>query len=279
VITAKSTTDSEPADTYVVATADCDLANEKHFGRILALPVISLTTYFNQFRIPIVLERLKWGETGLAQRLVTILNTLIEITGDRPLEYDVVLEWLERRRVEGIVGDLRKGPIPEDKQLQFDEQAGEARNLGALLDCEIHAGDHGAVLKFIRNAKEALNQKLPKGEQTFLEREFKDLLRSRPKDVFFLAELVPEQAVGYAVLLRFPVQVLASDIASEADGVRHGKRFERKSRIVYPYSVAMMTQFAHLFTGVGLPEGYIESLDIAAEFHLNDWKSGSRYAD
>jgi hypothetical protein len=40
-----------------------------------------------------------------------------------------------------------------------------------------------------------------------------------------------------------------------------------------------MTQFAHLFTGVGLPEGYIESLDIAAEFHLNDWKSGSRYAD
>lgn len=271
IVFAEPAQPSRFAQIYLIATADCDLANEKHFGRLLVLPIIPLGDYFMRFRVSRLIDDLRHGTRGLADRCIQVLNDMLFLAHEQVPERQLALDWILRRPISAIVEDLETEVARSDVGT-LHNAAAKLEALLSLLLSPIDMTNGQEVIDFIGKAKTALGEPLKKGPAAFLENELQAFaIKSTPRDVFVIADLPPLADPGYVVALRFPEQLTSDEIATRR--VRSGgpARFVRHSRVVWPYSSALMSQFASLYTAVGLPDSQRSTLELTLDIIAHNW--------
>jgi hypothetical protein len=279
IVCAESAQPRDLAQIYVIATADCDLANEKHFGRLLAFPIIPLEDYFMRYRVSKIIDDIQHGSGGLAERSLEVLSEMLNLTEQPVPENHYALDWLRRTPVSEILNSLEAEAARldnrESRTAKLRTAAEKLGSLVSLLNSPPDTTKQKDACRYIGDAKAALGQKLTKGAQTYLEGELRSFAgKNTPRDAFLIADIPPllSTPFGYVVALRFPEQLTTDEIATQR--VRkepQPKRFLRKSRVVWPYSTALMSQFASLYTAVGLPDDYRTSIQLCVDMITRAW--------
>jgi len=269
VVQADRPADEGLSDLYFIATGDCDVANDKHFGKLLALPLVPLADYYLRFRVPKLLTELRVGKNGLEDQSVFVLNEALRLAGENALPYKDGLAWMERSGPATICEHLRPQVGP-DSLKQFGQLEQRLICMCTALNSFPSNGSIAAAATFVKQAKDAVGERLKNGPKAYFEKDLQNFLKSSPKDIFLLSEISLDHDPGFVVALRFPEQINSADIS--LDDSTSSRRLRRISRIVYPYSTGILHQFANLFTTVGFPDEQKDSLTIAAELIVQAWE-------
>jgi hypothetical protein len=280
IVCTESAQPTDFAQIYVIATADCDLANEKHFGRLLAFPIIPLEHYFMQYRVSKIIDDIQHGSGGLDECSLEVLGDMLNLAEQNVPKDHYALDWLRRTPVSEILNSLEAEITPLDnsasKIADLRRAALRLEPLVSLLNSPPDMTKRTEVCRYIDDAKAALGQKLKKGANAYLDSELRSFAsKNTPRDAFLISSIppLPSEPPGYVVALRFPEQLTTDEIATRR--VRKGqpsKRFLRQSRVVWPYSTALMSQFASLYTAVGLPDDYRSTLQLVVDMISDAWQ-------
>lgn len=264
VLISESRPDGRLSEILMVITADCDLAHDKHFGKILCLPIVRLERYLSDFWIPLTVRR---AIEKSNRKLFDLCSKLIGTT-NWSYSREKISEWIAEEGIDAFIETTRQNRQPgvQEKKIDVIEEEIRARwDIYTNSSWPLNIKSQVSMLqqiKMLDNPKSADDAAmLQLAEQT------KDLVRGNaPKDVTLIAELSPTLFGGYVILHRFPEILEDSEISS----LRQEGTFFRVSRIVEPYSRQIINQFGQLFSTVGLPDEQSESLLVAVDLTFDD---------
>lgn len=255
------------ATSYMILTADCDLAHEKHYGQVLCLPIISLETYFKLFRLPRMVEK------HLAQSNGKLIDHCHQLIMEMGLKYskERIYSWLVDEGIEHFLETVtsRGNGVP---QMGIDVLTAEIRNRWCIDQVHWRGHSLGDCLNLIQRVKKLDNQRLNESVDLLVKNEIQNLVGGNtPKDVSILAEISQEDASGFVILHRFPEIIRDDEISLVASNTG---AFVRISRIIEPYSRQIINQFGQLFSSVGLPDEHSESVEIAGKIAISNILKG-----
>jgi len=261
------TGDTKLTDYFLIATADCDLANDKHGGKLLCIPLLPLAEYFQTYRLQQVLRSCYETVGSLIERFFA------ELPGyPRNLGKEEFHNWLRdpSTTYEAFITNLNiwseindASPLKESHLVKRKSEVDRIIHLWQVWREMSLAGEVSLAQseKLLTRLHQLTNKKTQ-----LLESEFENYYSNPkylPKDIFLLAEIsASTQEIGFVAALRFPELIRVADIQLE-ESLGHQAIFTRVSRVVYPYNIAVMSQFSNLFTSVGLPNDHLEYLEIA----------------
>lgn len=254
------------SDLYLILTADCDFAHKKHFGQVLCLPIVTISEYVNTFRFPKVVQKL------LDQSLLRLLDScmsVIELTG---MSYDRerLIDWLESDGIDAFESVIKSNLTSEESLRNAETVLGEIRKRWELSLLNEAGLDLRQSLDVMQTIK-VLDKSDTKEDWAWLQwqNEVKNLVGGGnvPKDVSLLAEISPHHVGGFVVLHRFPEVISDREIAMSSS---LPASYTRLSRVVEPYSRAIVNQFGQLFSTVGLPDEQHASVQIAGEMTIEE---------
>lgn len=122
--------------------------------------------------------------------------------------------------------------------------------------------------RWVQASRAALNPADRKGAATYAVRRIQSFLASPPGDVHLISEASPSDKDGYAIALRFALQILDSDVAPLPTD--DGRTYRRVSTIKSPYVYSIAQQFALVFSSVGLPDDERTSVRLAGDFLVDE---------
>lgn len=242
------------SDLLCVITADCDLANEKHQGRILCLPLFSMRNYISSFQLALEVNQTR---TLLANEVVKRVAAFRAMNGRAAISEERAPQWVREKGPQHVLSALDI-EIGTDGYAQFVELS--------MLFIQSVPQDIHFQIDWLQRGMSYLDAgtKNDYGEKKAKEK-VSNLIKQPPKDVYLLAEVSPNDREGYVLALRFAEQVLDVDISLTPGSA--DTTYCRISRIVSPYIYSISQKFGVLFTAVGLPDNQSESVKISGE-HL-----------
>jgi hypothetical protein len=251
------------ADLLMVMTTDCDLARDKHHGRLTCLGLWPMERYLSEF----VLSRLvKKATDQFEDRLVGAVNKLRTTAGGSALTSERVLEWVAEVPVEQVLKVLDPhGGAPEKLHAKVRTHLGElpaVRNKPELF-CD--------QVAWLTRTWSALGQiSEPAAGLRRIRERVDAFVASPPGDVYLLSEVSPEHRVGYAVALRFPIEIRIHDVQLTPLAAAGRPKYRRITTICTPYVFSIAQQFAAVFSAIGTPDDQKESVKLAAAILLHD---------
>ncbi|MCP9271104.1 hypothetical protein [Mycolicibacterium arenosum] len=232
----------------IVITADCDLANNKHGGRISCVPVLPLSVYLHLFYLPPRLQRLQLATRSRAGDLVrTHQKQLPEY--DEPISDDRVISWVAETSAQAVATTFS---MTKENTAALGAYASSYFRLErsvrekfmdaaeALIESQVLLGHH----KSESNSRRAFGKDL------------RSFLASLPGDAMFLNSLSTDLNQGYVCYLRVLREVSIHEIATRAIMRPFNVKFERVSRLRAPYVYALSQRLGNVFSAIGLPEEY-----------------------
>lgn len=231
--------------TLFVITADCDLAHEKHQGRITCVPLLTSEEYLREIQIPKL-------RTRFAKRALDPLISIVDSNGGPKLSPDRTRQWATEQSTTEIL-----------EQLQMPKLA--ATQLHPLLEA-LHLIDSKSdslseCSTYLVKALEALGAKQAKAKNEVLSA-LREPYKQPPGDALFIGSLSPDHVGGYFAYLRHLEQIWEPEIALQSS--RRAASYRRISRFQDKITDALVQRFALVFMSIGLPRDYEENRDLHA---------------
>lgn len=233
----------------VVVTGDCDIARDKHAGRLSAVPVLPVTAYLAAFYLPRLLSRL---QGALAERLVSAIRRAQAAQRpefSRPVSEYRVARWVLESSPTKVAAVLR---LPAEDANSFVRLAyvyAEATTATAKPYRDQCRAYCSAQMALGRSRDEA-------AARNTLSRELRDHLRGLPGDALFLSSISPHHTAGYVCYLRILREFRDAEIAIRATRRSFDVSWERISRLQSPYVFRLTQQLGSVFSSIALPNDY-----------------------
>jgi hypothetical protein len=246
-----------PWHTYgMIVTADCDLAWDKHKGRISYVPAF-LTEDFLWHH---------WRPSEFQQHCDAALETMAlrinkwlrkRDVAHVDLSTEAIASWGSRVGSEKLLDELGVGDKGERNTLQ--RPIDDALELQSLLSTEIPDLD---LLRRCHALKPG------KKSDTRLVSDCQKAMSELPGDIFHLPALHDQDDEGLFLMLRHITQCDASVIALSPDDLRFGNaQAKRVAKVMAPYRYAITQALARVFADIGLPKEYeVRCKQSAARF-------------
>lgn len=248
VLEAKSTGVSMWQRHLLVITADCDLAHDKHNGRVTCVPLLRSDEYLLEFQIPRLRSR-------MGAKYVTALQAILKSTAASRISNKRLRAWATEEIPEEIVSALGL--------------SGSNLQTALALLTSIRAVDEPATT--LSDAVEALvraqlhSPQPPKRENAV--KTVTEFLKSAylqpPGDALFVSSIAPGLEGGFFAYLRHLQQVPQEAVATGP--TRSVIEHRRISRLADRYTLALVQRFALVFMSIGLPDDYEDMRNIHSE--------------
>lgn len=243
---------------YFVMTADCDLANRKHHGRLLCVPIVALCDYVAEFKLASDIDR---NRALLGDEIAKQVQGFRATQGGGQLTPSRITEWVQEADPEEVLLALE---VERD-----GTEAGRFRNL-CLMYTEVVPVSVKSQVAWLQRCRGFMDPKAkPDAGASIAVQRTRDLLSSPPRDVHLLAEVSPDDREGYVLALRFAEQIRDGDISLSPGETDCGYR--RVARIRSPYVYSIAQQFGIVFTAVGLPNNHHESVKLSGELLIESF--------
>jgi hypothetical protein len=269
-----------PRELSLVVTADCDLAQSKHHGQILVLPIFEIDQYLIKYRLP-MRPHVKQVQKDIESLLVGSVNQALEQVGKAKMDGAETLDWCNTHGARSVF-NLINGYFPPD-QKHFEELRTIGEESFQILQKFENADNLVEFNRILDDSSRLLKRSGQKSQsaETVIAEAVRTFLSSTPKDAYVLAEISPIHKVGYVVGLRFPYtipleQISFLNIDEDASRQDLEARYRRISSIIPPYSYSIASQFGALFTAVGLPDEQRESIKIMGEIRIETFSEKAK---
>lgn len=246
----ESTDPSAPMWTrnLVVITADCDLAHDKHKGRITCVPLLTSAEYLLEFQIPNIRDR-------FIRKKVLMLQQLLERQGGPRISSTRLIRWVAEEDVPSIIESLElEGKNVEAATAALDAiqlVGSKSENLSSALATLVDAhvvGDR--TLKRTNVIKDITGR-------------IKGCYSQTPGDALFLSSISLHHQDGYFAYLRHLELVGESEIATAP--TRSSVQYRRISRLTDRFRFALVQRFALVYMSIGLPSEYEDVRELHSE--------------
>lgn len=237
----------------VIVTGDCDIARNKHAGRLTYVPILSAHSYLSIFWLPRRLDALG-GRLG--ERLVPMMRKIQQANLPQftaPLSAERAQSWTIEKGPASVADALLLGDGPDrDAFLKFaaafvEVATANERSFGE--QCRAVCSGYCA-LGTAKDGASALGR---------FEGELENYLANLPGDALFLSCLTQEHVDGYVCYLRVLRDVADDDIAVTQSQAAKGTRASRIAHLTSPYLYRLTQQLAEVFASIGLPDEYEQS--------------------
>lgn len=166
---------------YFVMTADCDLANRKHHGRLLCVPIVSLRDYVAGFKLAPDVDRYR---ALLGDEIAKHVQAFRSAQGGGQLTPSRITEWVQETSPEEVLSALEVDCDSAD--------AGRFRELCSMYT-EVVPVSLQPQVAWLQRCRECMDPKArPDAGATIAVQKTRDLLSSPSRDVHLLAEVSPE---------------------------------------------------------------------------------------
>lgn len=241
---------ADPWEAYViVVTADCDIARDKHGGRLTCVPVLPLRFYLASYYLP---RRLSKVAESISERLVA---TIRKAQKAQFAEYKTAIS---RERAEAWLLETSPAKVAEtlriaEKDLQtFLQLAQQLVRIKALAP-----GDFSGHRDAFTAAQIALKPATtPEGALASLKNDIVSHTKGLPGDALFLSSLGEELNAGYVAYLRVLQELREGCVALKSSQLGFEMTHERIARVKAPYVYALTQQLGAVFSAIGLPTEY-----------------------
>jgi hypothetical protein len=248
----------------VIVTGDCDIARNKHAGRLTYVPLLTAHDYLSVFWLPRRLDAIA-GQLG--ERLVSAIRKLQQSNLPQfstPVTSERARQWTVERGPAGIADALRLGGGRDrDAFLKLAQAYVDVVNAtdGSFGVQSAAPGDAYCVLSRAPDHDAAAQR---------IGNELENYLANLPGDALFLSRVASDHAAGYICYLRVLRDIADGDIAIRPRQALEGARACRVAHLRSPYLYRLTQQLAEVFTAIGLPEEYEESRSRVAKVLLRD---------
>jgi hypothetical protein len=232
----------------VIVTADCDLARNKHNGRLTCVPVLPIEKYLSMFYMPDRIGRLLATAENKLGSMVRQYQLMLE-GFDEPIDDKSAAEWVVETPPEDVTHVL--GIHGKDGVLfAAIAKAYCAARANKLTDFKAQvmtSCDLQVALGHHRERDVARTARM------------KDVIQSverLPGDAMFLNALSDELHNGYVCYLRVLREISDDEVATRASMRSFRIKYERISRLRAPFVYALSQQLGSVFSAIGLPEEY-----------------------
>jgi hypothetical protein len=231
----------------IVVTADCDLANDKHFGIVSYVPVLPLSDYVTGYAVPKLVEDL------YQQRLKNLEIHVREFERARGTEPGLS-RWAMETWANRAGGD-------QELLDHFRVENARVRQLVSALMAEVQLCGEIRQMPDLRGQFEALGALFPASRnRTSAQRvtaEVQSRLTRMPGDAFLITSLGEGYAEGYVAYLRLVRELRVHQIATSfLTANSRDVLAERVARLDAPYVYRLTQLLADVFASIGLPEEY-----------------------
>jgi hypothetical protein len=247
----------------VVVTANCDLAQNKHFGVVTYVPLVPVEFYIHRFTLPKVLDNEEVKSLRLLKgRILEKCDTIL---------FDRVVDMMYSN---SYTLDEISGSVSGQLSIR-DEVARHLAVLSALGKAREVADPQVAIYGLVELAS-ALDIILKPKKPTingFLADIENRLTRSMAGDCIFLSQISSNHGSGYTAILRM-IRELSHDrisLSASAEQRDPGQFSARRvSRLRTLYIHRLVQQMAQVFTDIGLPGEYETARDTVVSRRLRD---------
>jgi hypothetical protein len=231
----------------IVVTADCDLANDKHFGIVSYVPVLPLPDYVAGYAIPKLIDDLH------RQRLKILENQVRDFERQQGTEAGLS-RWAIEKWANRPGGDrelLDHLGVDNDRTRQ---------SVGILMT-EIRLCADARELSSMREQFEALCPIFPSTKtRTPAQRvatEIQNRLTNLPGDAFLITSLGEGYADGYVAYLRLVRELRSHQISTDfLSATSRDVIARRVAQLQAPYVYRLTQLIADVFASIGLPDEY-----------------------
>lgn len=258
---------SEEADGWsqagIIVTGDCDLALNKHGGRLSYVPVLTTKHYLAETWLP---KRLRRSTDALATKTVALVRRLQEANLDdfpQPLSAERVREWIFEEEAGSIADTLGAHEGAEREKLT---RLVSAYSVGLAAIGQSFDTQWSALCSTI-----AADQNKPlAGAHKQLRSEAADLVQNLPGDSLFVGGLTPDHPDGYVAYLRILQQTSAAEVALRPKDIDGSVKWHRPARLISPYIFHLTQRLGNVFSSIGLPTEYEENRQLHSEYIVPD---------
>jgi len=245
--------DSDPwADLGVIVTADCDIAREKHHGRLSYVPLLPVEYYLALSYLP---RRLGRVMAAIAGELLKIIHKAQAGRNDgftTPISADRAERWLTEATPERVANTLGLAGADRDKMLRLGEILVQAR--------AATPGDYSMHRRVYCEAEVRLNRSAStRAVWSRLAKDVASHLKDLPGDAMFLSSVGRTYDSGYIAYLRVLRELRDEQVAVRASHRSFAVTHERISHLRAPYIYAMTQKLGAVFSAIGLPSEYESS--------------------
>lgn len=237
----------------MIVTGDCDIARNKHAGRLTYVPVLAARAYLSIFWLP---RRLDALASRLGERLVSTMRKLQQANLPEfttPLTADRAQQWAVERGAAGVADALRVGHGPDRDA--FISLAQAYVDIVVARDRSFQAQSQALCSAYCVTGTAPDNDAAVKR----VEGELENYLGNLPGDAMFLSCLAPGHVDGYICYLRVLRDIADGDIAVTPRQAVSGARASRIAHLRSPYLYRLTQQVAEVFAAIGLPQEYEDS--------------------
>lgn len=232
----------------LVITADCDLAHDKHQGRVTCIPLLTKEEYLLHLVVPKLKDK--------ARTIISLtLQSSIEKIDTRRITPGRLQTWASEESTGKILTDL--GIPIEKRELiggMFDALRDLSNNEKSLQE---------AVETLVRSHLHLPNAKSEKNARSEIRGRLRAPFGQPPGDALFLSAISSNYDHGYFAYLRHLEQVWEPQIS--LGPTRRVHEYRRLARLQETYTYAIAQRFALVFMSIGLPGEYEDMRDIHAE--------------
>ncbi|MBB5837802.1 hypothetical protein [Kribbella italica] len=254
IIRRTSRTDDIWDQVAVIVTADCDIARDKHAGRLSCVPLIPVSSYLAISFLP---KRISRIEIAIYEKLLAIMRqNQIALLGPDAVAISPkrAKHWLLSTEPLAI---CRRLAIPDEQVESFVALADQAKRLTASADQSFD--DQVAR---ICESEHALGRGESAKLRTRLSNDIAAHLRDLPGDALFLRHQTSDGSdTGYIAYLRIIREIRDERVAIKASQMSYEITHERWARLSPPYIYALTQRLGNVFSAIGLPEEYEASRD------------------
>lgn len=232
----------------IVVTADCDLARNKHNGRLSCVPVLEVEVYLSLLYMPSRISKLI---PVIESQLGAIVREYqSRIPGfDVPMDDKAVGAWVSETTDGQVEAALS---IDGNDKLTFGNLADTyRRSISAL------SSDFGTQFIALREMQFSLGHHKSRdlSEKSIL-RDIGQTVQRLPGDAMYINALSDDMTAGYICYLRV-LRELSNDEIAVRNTMRSFRiRYERISRLRAPFIYALSQQLGNVFSSIGLPDEY-----------------------
>jgi hypothetical protein len=241
---------ADPWDAYViVVTADCDIARDKHGGRLTCVPVLPLRSYLASYYLP---RRISKVADAMSERLVGMMR---KAQKENLADFNTAISreradaWLVETSPARVAETLR---IAEKDYGTFLELAQQLVVIKSLAP-----GDFDGYRDAFTAAQIAMKPATTRGAvRESLRNELVAHTKDLPGDALFLSSLGEELDAGYVAYLRVLQELREGCVALKSSQQSFEMTHERIARVKAPYVYALTQQLGAVFSAIGLPTEY-----------------------
>lgn len=232
----------------IIITADCDLARQKHSGRLSFVPVLQLSDYLRNFVVPRRIHRASRPVWEKAVALVHQLQAANLEDFPKPVSIEAFREWVAASEPEELISDLAA----------TGAQADDLRSLVTVLRQSSIAEDSDLEVQIetliaLQTQPGRTRQQLEKAFWS----EIRGNVRALPGDCFFLNALTNEHSHGYVAYLRLVREISQEQLAITPRDLSNGAALaQRFARLKAPFVYRLTQQLSEVFAAIGLPDDY-----------------------